>query len=266
MDYLSPAGGGLLDLRLPWATLTGQSLEPGYLARLGPITATQASYLADLAARDPTARWRVIVTDSGDRAVAVAGVPGTGVPGTGVPGTGVPGTPGQRIQAQPKAGQRDAGLVGQVTVIVGRDCLVDPQQMTDPTGGLPPILVRVLAAARAAAARAAGDAQAAGGCAHAAATQAYRPTRQLWEHVTARDLTCRFLTCGQPATRCDLDHTIPFDQGGRTCSCNLGGVCRFHHQIKQHPRWHLTQPNPGAFTWTTATGRTYIVQPDSHAA
>jgi hypothetical protein len=64
----------------------------------------------------------------------------------------------------------------------------------------------------------------------------------------------------------DLDHTVPFDQGGPTCSCNLGGVCRCHHQIKQRPGWRLDQVTPGTFVWTTPTGRTYIVRPDSHAA
>jgi hypothetical protein len=117
-----------------------------------------------------------------------------------------------------------------------------------------------------AAATAAGDAEATGGCAHAGATTAYRPTQKLGDYVTARDQTCRFPTCRQPAARCDLDHTIPFDQGGRTCPCNLGALCRFHHQIKQHPRWHLAQATPGTFTWTTPTGRTYTTQPDSHAA
>ena len=130
-----------------------------------------------------------------------------------------------------------------------------------PPADLPPILGRVLAAARRASPGAELD-----GCAHAEYTPAYRPTRKLWEYVTARDVTCRFLTCRQPATRCDLDHTTPFDQGGRTCSCNLGAVCRYHHQIKQHPRWHLDQPVPGTLTWTTPTGRTYTTQPDSHAA
>ena len=238
MGHVSPAMGGLLDLRLPWATLTGQSLEPGYLGRLGPITATQASYLADLAARDPAARWQVIVTDSGGQTLAVTHVAG---------------------KAQP---QPQVGLVGQITVIIGGEHLAEPQDMA----GLPPILARVLAAAQSAAALAADNSQGPGGCAHAEATQAYRPTRKLWEHVTARDLTCRFLTCRQPATRCDLDHTIPFDQGGRTCSCNLGGLCRFHHQVKGQSRWFLTQATPGTFTWITPTGRTYTTQPDSHAA
>ena len=240
MDCLAPAGGGLLDLRVPWATLTGSAPEPGSLGRLGPITPTQARYLADRAARDPTTRWRVIVTDPEDRAVAVAHVTG----------------PAR------SAGAALPGLVGRVTVIIGRDRLADPRQ----EAGQAPALARVLTAARSAAAQAAGDAEAAGGCAHAEATTAYRPTRKLWEYVTARDLTCRFETCRQPATRCDLDHTTPYDQGGRTCSCNLGGICRFHHQIKGRPRWHLTQPAPGTFTWTTPTGRTYTTQPDSYAA
>jgi Domain of unknown function (DUF222) len=240
MDYLSPAGGGLLDLRVPWATLTGQSPEPGSLGRLGPITPAQASYLAGRAARDPGARWRVIVTDPGGRAVAVTHVTGVA----------------------PRDGMAQAGLVRQVTVIIDQECLAESQKSAD----LPPILVRVLAAARSTAVRAADDAGTAGECAHAEATSAYRPTRKLWEYVTARDLTCRFRTCRQPATRCDLDHTVPFDQGGRTCSCNLGGLCRFHHKIKQHPRWRLTQPAPGTFIWTTPTGRSYTVQPDSYAA
>jgi hypothetical protein len=88
----------------------------------------------------------------------------------------------------------------------------------------------------------------------------------LREFVNARDLTCTFPTCRQPAWRCDTDHTQPFDQGGPTCCCNLGPLCRHHHQLKQHPRWHLDQPAPGTFIWTTPDGRTYRTTPDLHAA
>ena len=42
------------------------------------------------------------------------------------------------------------------------------------------------------------------------------------------------------------------------------GLCRHHHILKHHPRWHLTQPAPGTFTWTTPTGRTYTTTPDPH--
>ncbi|MGO8882230.1 MAG: hypothetical protein ACLPUO_06735 [Streptosporangiaceae bacterium] len=73
------------------------------------------------------------------------------------------------------------------------------------------------------------------------------------------------MTCRQPAWRGDQDHTIPYDQGGRTCCCNLGGLCRFHHQVKQLAGWTLSQLRPGIFEWTTPAGRKYLVAPDAQA-
>ncbi|MGH3907192.1 MAG: DUF222 domain-containing protein, partial [Pseudonocardiaceae bacterium] len=51
---------------------------------------------------------------------------------------------------------------------------------------------------------------------------AYRPRRLLNLLVQARDRTCCFPGCRRPARRCDLDHTIPYDQGGPTVAGNLG--------------------------------------------
>jgi hypothetical protein len=68
----------------------------------------------------------------------------------------------------------------------------------------------------------------------------------------------------QPAWRGDLDHTIAFEKGGRTCKCNLGALCRTHHRIKQHLGWSLHQTAPGIFTWTTPAGRTFTATPDTH--
>ena len=132
------------------------------------------------------------------------------------------------------------------------------------------IYARILGAARRARdqarERAAADRYAPGGCAHTTASPAYQPPPRIREHVTARDQTCRNPRCGQPAWRADLDHTIPFDQGGQTCPCNLGALCRHDHQLKQRPGWTLTQPRPGVFQWTTPAGRTYTVAPDPHDA
>jgi len=105
---------------------------------------------------------------------------------------------------------------------------------------------------------------AAGGCAHHTQSPAYQPPPRLREHVIARDVTCRHPACRQPAWRADLDHTLAYEDHGRTCSCNLGGACRRDHQLKQHPRWKLEQTQPGHFTWTTPAGRTYTVSPDTH--
>jgi Domain of unknown function (DUF222) len=82
--------------------------------------------------------------------------------------------------------------------------------------------------------------------------------------ITLPWATLAGLSCAQPAWRADLDHTQPWEHGGRTCACNLGGACRRHHQLKQHPRWTLDQTRPGQFTWTTPAGRTYTVTPDTH--
>ena len=253
-----PGGGrppGLLDVCLPWRTLAGISPAPGHLGRIGPITATQARQLAGCAARDPAAEWRVIVTSTAGQALAVTRIP-----------RNRDGPPGPSARARPGDG---TGLVARVTLTISEDVLTGPQPSRpgagtgpDPPGG---ILARALRAAAAAAARArdaaAADA-AAGGCAHTAASPGYRPPPRLREHITARDLTCRLPVCRQPAWRGDLDHTVPFDDGGITCACNLGGVCRADHQLKQHPGWSLTQTAPGIFLWTTPSGRTHGSAPD----
>ena len=61
----------------------------------------------------------------------------------------------------------------------------------------------------------------AGLCAHRCGVPAYRPTAPASNVVRARNRTCAFPGCRRPAAACDLDHTIPWDQGGPTCPCNL---------------------------------------------
>jgi hypothetical protein len=79
--------------------------------------------------------------------------------------------------------------------------------------------------------------------------------------VVARDITCTFSGCRQPAWRTDLDHTVPWHHGGATSSANLGARCRTHHQIKQLSGWKLEQSPAGAFAWTTPAGNTYTTTP-----
>ena len=90
----------------------------------------------------------------------------------------------------------------------------------------------------------------------------YLPPPELAEHVIARDQTCRFPTCTRSAEGCDLDHSIPWEQGGTTSAGNLGAVHRGHHTDKTHHRWRLDQPEPGRFVWTAPTGHTYQVDPE----
>jgi Domain of unknown function (DUF222) len=265
---------GLLDVSLPWQVLAGISSGPGYLGRIGPIPAIQARRLAQAAAGDPAAEWRIIVTSPDGHALAVTRIPRP--PGRDrPPGDGDGDGDGQESGAGARPGARTVpgagmGLVSRVTLTIPEDIAAHPPPWPTPSpGSLTGILSRAIQAAATAAARAraamAADA-AVGGCAHTAASPAYRPPPRLREYITARDLTCRFLRCRQPAWRGDLDHTIPFDDGGMTCRCNLGGVCRTHHLLKHHPDWNLRQVAPGVFTWTTPAGRTFTTTPDVHAA
>ena len=41
----------------------------------------------------------------------------------------------------------------------------------------------------------------------------YRPSAALADFIRCRDLTCRFPDCDVPATKCDVDHTIPYPHG-----------------------------------------------------
>ena len=100
-----------------------------------------------------------------------------------------------------------------------------------------------------------------GPCDHAHAETGYRPSRKLQHLVRARSARCTAPGCGRPAARCDLDHTVPWDQGGITCECDLAPLCRHHHKCKQAQGWRLAQPEPGVLIWHTPSGRTYATGP-----
>ena len=101
----------------------------------------------------------------------------------------------------------------------------------------------------------------------------YRPSEAMKRAVRNRDKHCRFPGCRRPARHCDIDHSIAFVKvGGKllgpgTVYFNLGCLCRFHHQVKQLPGWHLEQDH-GRFIWTTPTGIRFIVHtpPDDDGA
>jgi hypothetical protein len=93
-------------------------------------------------------------------------------------------------------------------------------------------------------------------------TSTYAAPADLAAHVLARDGTCRTPGCGRPAAGCDLDHTVPYPDGG-TCACNLGARCRHHHGFKTAGVWTVAQ-HDGVFTIRTATGQRRTVHPADH--
>ncbi len=88
------------------------------------------------------------------------------------------------------------------------------------------------------------------------------PNAALARHVRARDRTCRAPGCRRPASRADLDHTIPYEHGGLTVPGNLGALCRFHHRARHKGRWVLCQIRPGVFVWLSPLGRRYTTRPE----
>jgi hypothetical protein len=103
-----------------------------------------------------------------------------------------------------------------------------------------------------------------GSCDHRHEEPGYQPSRKLQHLVQARTPTCSAPGCQRAAARCDLDHTKPYDQGGRTCECDLAPLCRHHHRCKQAQGWRLEQPEPGVMIWTTPAGRKYVTEPGSY--
>jgi Domain of unknown function (DUF222) len=101
-------------------------------------------------------------------------------------------------------------------------------------------------------------------CLHPRESAGYVPSPTLRHVVIVGQRTCSFPGCRRPAARCDQDHTIPHDQGGRTCECNLAPLCRRHHRAKQVRGWRLDQPQPGTLIWTLPHGRTYRVEPEPY--
>jgi len=224
-------------LTVPLATWLGLTSTPGEAAGYGPLDAAASRDLAALLAARPGNHWCLTITTPDGRAAghgcARAGPPaGTGPPGAragpGPPGPGSnPWPPGQRNKPGPP------GPGGDPTWLAG-------------------ITIRWLQT---------------GACGHPRETRAYQPSPALRHLVKIRDRTCSYPGCRRAARRCDDDHTIPFDQGGRTCECNLAALCRRHHAAKQAPGWHLQQPRqPGTLIWTLPSGRQHTVTPRPYPA
>jgi hypothetical protein len=56
-----------------------------------------------------------------------------------------------------------------------------------------------------------------------------------------------------------VDHTVPYDQGGASGVGNYGPMTIAHHRIKTHGGWQVQQPFPGIYIWRDPHGAFYLV-------
>jgi uncharacterized protein DUF222 len=291
-----PVLRGMINLTVPLGTWLGLGEVPGEVAGFGPVDAQDCRNLAGAMAQHPGTRWCLTVVDQSGRPVAHGcarprrGPPG-GDPGSpGEPGSpGGPGPPGGRRPSgdreasggprpprglqppeergasggpRPPGGQQSPGgqrLPGGrgAPVRSGSPVGMPARQATGDCGAglrLPEAVAGWLAGVRL-------EWLETAGCAHRRESAGYRPAPSLRHLIQIRQSRCAFPGCGRPARGCDQDHTVPYEQGGRTCECNLAPLCRTHHQAKQAHGWRLDQPRPGIMTWTTPSGRRYTTGP-----
>jgi len=267
-----PGWSGSVNLTMPLTAWLGLSGQPGEVAGLGALDAGACRDLADLLARHPATRWCITVTGAGGRAVAhgcarAGPGPGSGSgsdpphrwpprgAGPAPPGTGPPGT-------APPGGKAVGGGLTDGRLTDGRLSGAGPPGAGPPGAGPasagPASIGQITWLAQV---RICGLETGTGTCTHTRETRGYRPSETLRHLIKIRDRRCSFPGCRRPAARCDDDHTIGYDQGGRTCECNLAPLCRHHHRTKQAAGWQLTQPTPGTLTWTLPHGRSYTTTP-----
>jgi hypothetical protein len=200
---------GSVNLTMPLTTWLGLATEPGEAAGLGALDADVCRDLAAALASNPGSSWCLTLTGPDGRAAAYGCArSGPGVPYNGPPGAQPPGT--RPPSAQPPSAQPPgtrppgSGPPGPRSPSTRR-----PGQ--DVGSWLSSIQLASLET---------------GPCTHRRESSAYRPSPALRHLINLRDRTCFFPCCRQQASKCDHDHTMPFEQGGRTCECNLGPACR----------------------------------------
>ena len=216
-----PGLRGSVTLTMPLSAWLGWTQSPGDVPGYGPIDAEDSRALADLLAQGPGSQWCVTLTDRAGHPVAHA-----------CARHGPPGRP-----QRPATPREHPGT--------GRPAGPDPATTPAPDWlrGLAFTTLQTT------------------DCTHDRQSRGYQPSPSLRHLVQVRNPTCTGPGCPRPATRCDLDHVTPYDQGGKTCECNLHPACRHDHHTKQVPGWTLTSHRPGTLTWTTPGNRSHTTTP-----
>jgi hypothetical protein len=294
-----PAAGRALQLRppdlvVPLATLLGLAQRPGEIQGFGALDPALARQLAAAAAASPRTQVCVTLTspegyatghgcarpDRTRRAARATAPPGTTpaglparlnltIPATALPGLATrtrhpgpwtltpsasPAPPGETAPPDRSGPPDTAGLQDRAGL---RDRASPPDGTGPPDGygtwtltipGGRQFTVRL-------------DPVPTLDCDHRYETHGYQPSDRLRHLVQVRDGACTFPPCSRHARESDFEHATPYDNGGKTCTCNAGARSRACHRVKQSKGWKVTQPRPGWHQWQTPAGRIYTQEP-----
>ena len=239
---IPPGFAGRVNMTIPALTLLDLADRPGEMAGIGPLDPDLARDLAAAAARTTRSTWCLTVTDLDGHAIghgcarpAPAGGKNRSRPDPpgATAGPDPPGHPSFSLTRADEPGppggygtwRFSTGLAGQ------RDMLIA-------LGPIP-----------------------AGDCDHRHEARGHDPGVMLRHLAQIRHATCTGPGCRRPAERCDFEHNIPYEAGGRTCLCNGNPACRHDHRAKQDPGWNAEQLPTGHIRWTTPAGRQYTTEP-----
>ncbi len=239
---IPPGFAGRVTLTIPATTLLDLAERPGELAGIGPIDPELARDLARAAARSPRSTWCVTVTDNQGHAIGhgcARPAPASSTKRGKTDTPGGPDPPGRQSFTFTPAGQSGPpggyGTWRFTTGIPGKRDLL--------------LLIGPIST---------------GECDHRHQANGHDPGVMLRHLSQIRHATCTGPGCRRPSTRCDFDHNVPYETGGRTCACNGNPKCRFDHRLKQDPRWSAEQLPSGHVRWTTPSGRQYVTEPSRY--
>ncbi len=241
---------GQIHLTVPVATLTEMAGRPGSLRGTGPIDPDLTRDLAGKAAQHPRTSYHLTITDKDGRPVAHA----CGKPGPGDPA-------GRRTRGKPD--------IPDPPDRSGRDGMRDTWPPSRRGRARLEVIDRGPPGSHGTWRYTQGDRviifefeDLTGPCDHRYRAAGHDPGRLLRHLTGVLNQTCTNPACRRPEGQSDYEHARPWEQGGISCPCNAGPVCRRHHRDKQRPGWKVEGTGtPGYFTWTTPSGRKYLSKP-----
>jgi hypothetical protein len=236
-----PAGfAGKINLTVPATTLLDLADRPGEIAGIGPVDPDLARDLARAAAANPKTTWCVTVTDQDGHAVGH--------------GCARPEPKNERIKHGPPDGHDPPGGTGSPRFTFTPDRQDGPPggygtwRLSTGIPGQPDLIISLGPITT-------------NPCDHRHEARGHDPGVLLRHLTQIRHATCTGPGCRRPAAQCDFEHNVPYEAGGRTCTCNGDPKCRHDHRLKQHPGWKSEHLANGTIRWTIPSGRHYTTEP-----